>query len=90
MKPPTARMPGYPAWSHPTGVRGLKRKVRKGSTYSVLSHPTGVRGLKLCSSALLGKVGVAPHGGAWIETLKMCINKRHIRVAPHGGAWIET
>ena len=34
------------------------------------SHPTGVRGLKLVHEAYLDtKRNVAPHRGAWIETL---------------------
>ena len=33
---------------------------------------------------------VAPHGGAWIETLKGNPEFRKLLVAPHGGAWIET
>ena len=56
--------------SHPTGVRGLKhngafvKKVVNGS------HPTGVRGLKLTIGLVkLVLQMVAPHGGAWIETV---------------------
>jgi len=33
---------------------------------------------------------VAPHAGAWIETLLGGRRDRRIRVAPHAGAWIET
>ena len=33
---------------------------------------------------------VAPHVGAWIETLYKFIVKYGYKVAPHVGAWIET
>ena len=33
---------------------------------------------------------VAPHTGAWIETLEMAIKQDFYGVAPHTGAWIET
>ena len=33
---------------------------------------------------------VAPHAGAWIETLYMIQEKLKNGVAPHAGAWIET
>ena len=32
---------------------------------------------------------VAPHAGAWIEILKLRLDKSLKRVAPHAGAWIE-
>ncbi len=35
-------------------------------------------------------VAVAPHAGAWIETLKRKIRPVSVDVAPHAGAWIET
>ena len=35
-------------------------------------------------------VFVAPHAGAWIETLLRKILSRLTVVAPHAGAWIET
>ena len=34
--------------------------------------------------------GVAPHGGAWIETDGHQARGNDGLVAPHGGAWIET
>ena len=51
-------------------VRGLKRFKRLKSVCSIMSHPMWVRGLKpavrhLCKMAYT----VAPHVGAWIETL---------------------
>ena len=33
---------------------------------------------------------VAPHGGAWIETVDKLWSFVQRSVAPHGGAWIET
>ncbi|CAA7616869.1 hypothetical protein MTBSS4_170023 [Magnetospirillum sp. SS-4] len=33
---------------------------------------------------------VAPHAGAWIETLTYLRYPLPITVAPHAGAWIET
>ena len=33
---------------------------------------------------------VAPHGGAWIETVFNLAVAPQFVVAPHGGAWIET
>ena len=49
------------------------------------------RGLKL-TTFVLCRVGcyVAPHAGAWIETLHSVTAQEIICVAPHPGAWIET
>ena len=33
---------------------------------------------------------VAPHAGAWIETLRSPSKVSRFPVAPHAGAWIET
>ncbi len=33
---------------------------------------------------------VAPHAGAWIETVSCITNYTNRQVAPHAGAWIET
>ncbi len=33
---------------------------------------------------------VAPHVGAWIETLSAPRQNKRLYVAPHVGAWIET
>ena len=50
-----------------------------------------VRGLKHIISKENEKVTyVAPHVGAWIETLNTTICGLMKRVAPHVGAWIET
>ena len=57
--------------SHPMWVRGLKHGGSSMSVDVSRSHPMWVRGLKLCSRGdLLGLSQVAPHVGAWIETLK--------------------
>ena len=49
------------------------------------------RGLKLgdlCDDDADGDV--APHAGAWIETLWSALKSMFLIVAPHAGAWIET
>ena len=49
------------------------------------------RGLK--HSGIEGTLGfkiVAPHAGAWIETIPDTVECGDIPVAPHAGAWIET
>ena len=58
----------------------------------VLSHPTRVRGLKPSIVNVDGRnySTVAPHAGAWIETLPPYYALAYIMVAPHAGAWIET
>ena len=33
---------------------------------------------------------VAPHAGAWIETVELPLGCTKTSVAPHAGAWIET
>ena len=33
---------------------------------------------------------VAPHAGAWVETLGAVANRGGSWVAPHAGAWVET
>ena len=50
-----------------------------------------VRGLKPVNLPLrVSVILVAPHAGAWIETLIVLICPHEIQVAPHAGAWIET
>ena len=56
--------------SHPMWVRGLKHPVRLNQYANSLSHPMWVRGLKpsrLADGVL--ELYVAPHVGAWIETV---------------------
>ncbi len=56
--------------SRPTRARGLKHTVAWLYRWSsATSRPTRARGLKLVyRGAVLPKVRVAPHAGAWIET----------------------
>ena len=77
--------------SHPMRVRGLKLLSLYKLRRYIESHPMRVRGLKLRILPLRANcMNVAPHAGAWIETIYMgCIRKIR-RVAPHAGAWIET
>ena len=50
-----------------------------------------VRGLKLAGASTPANCDpVAPHAGAWIETLGGLTMPYRIAVAPHAGAWIET
>ncbi len=39
---------------------------------------------------MMYSLGVAPHAGAWIETIKQLSDIGEKLVAPHAGAWIET
>ena len=69
--------------SHPTRVRGLKLRLTWANCKTISSHPTRVRGLKLSSTIRRPiKMGVAPHAGAWIETLKK-IGERRRRCLSH-------
>ena len=72
-------------------MRGLKHGITAKLNAKVESHPTRVRGLKLIERDVLdGCVFVAPHTGAWIETLYRPHTLCTYFVAPHTGAWIET
>ena len=58
--------------SHPMRVRGLKLRNKAVIVQVELSHPMRVRGLKLWVALEEDQeVLVAPHAGAWIETLSM-------------------
>ena len=48
----------------------------------------GLKQQKLLGGAITASV--APHAGAWIETLPYGCLTRIELVAPHAGAWIET
>ena len=49
------------------------------------------RGLKPFNRRGDGRpMGVAPHAGAWIETVPKIEKLMNFFVAPHAGAWIET
>ena len=56
-----------------------------------MSLPTWERGLKpKYGNDKLLEENVAPHMGAWIETLYKLAGTEDTNVAPHMGAWIET
>ena len=56
-----------------------------------LSPPMRGRGLKQSLAAGSNEeTNVAPHAGAWIETMEWLANGSFQTVAPHAGAWIET
>ena len=58
--------------SHPMWVRGLKLIVQDKLIVLAMSHPMWVRGLKLPRMSLrLMTLFVAPHVGAWIETVSV-------------------
>ncbi len=72
-------------------VRGLKPVNSGETTLMDMSHPMRVRGLKPhWNLTYLFRGGVAPHAGAWIETLDSLRELAKVLVAPHAGAWIET
>ena len=55
------------------------------------SPPTRGRGLKRGAGVPSdADIQVAPHAGAWIETLRLSKRWHYCHVAPHAGAWIET
>jgi len=55
------------------------------------SRPTRARGLKhLLTVRKARQEVVAPHAGAWIETIEITEELFNDEVAPHAGAWIET
>ena len=69
----------------------MKHKTKRFGLGRRVSLPTRERGLKpLILAAQCTQRQVAPHAGAWIETIKSTITKMHMVVAPHAGAWIET
>ena len=58
--------------SHPMRVRGLKRTLLAMLLPTLMSHPMRVRGLKPCNNRFGRKASaVAPHAGAWIETISL-------------------
>ena len=70
--------------SHPTRVRGLKHPWYEKQKLSLESHPTRVRGLKPLKVKLLIGFFVAPHTGAWIETIHSKNSARLACRTPHG------
>ena len=77
--------------SPPMRGRGLKPRSSQPKPELSESPPMRGRGLKLPSrDRLLRAPFVAPHAGAWIETLILKCGGMPPAVAPHAGAWIET
>ena len=70
--------------------RGLKHVAQHWQDARHLSPPMWGRGLKLYLGNLKTYLIVAPHVGAWIETLIVTFALGLFEVAPHVGAWIET
>ena len=72
-------------------VRGLKPLGAYPIELRFSSHPMWVRGLKRIRFKVTAKrLLVAPHVGAWIETVTSLCFILLYHVAPHVGAWIET
>ena len=91
LKQTNARQSGIEASSRPTRARGLKRIKLIASDDLTMSRPTRARGLKLSNPGLTkAPHTVAPHAGAWIETVMFRSGGPYRSVAPHAGAWIET
>ena len=77
--------------SHPSWVRGLKRKSYVWYSLHSRSHPSWVRGLKLTIVRLLRTFHLSHP--SWVRGLKLpnwLMSKRVAIVAPLVGAWIET
>ena len=77
--------------SHPTWVRGLKRRITTKKTTNNMSHPTWVRGLKQINSRIVTRS--RPSHPTWVRGLKRRYDALHdggYGVAPYVGAWIET
>ena len=71
--------------------RGLKHLLRYNPQPGMRSPPMRGRGLKLRPYGLPRNCeDVAPHAGAWIETVIKPHLDSAVHVAPHAGAWIET
>ena len=80
-----------PSWSRLTQARGLKHLPYFSSAIFTRSRLTQARGLKRFSFPDHVPVQeVAPHAGAWIETVDELKSRNLDVVAPHAGAWIET
>ena len=77
--------------SLPIRERGLKPIVSTATLIKSASLPIRERGLKLPNRHCAGGYNhVAPHTGAWIETIVENNLLPVEGVAPHTGAWIET
>ena len=77
--------------SPPMRGRGLKRIDEHNPISLLTSPPMRGRGLKHNGVRVwAGGHCVAPHAGAWIETVTALLIRLVVIVAPHAGAWIET
>jgi len=78
--------------SPPTRGRGLKpARTASCDRRRRRSPPTRGRGLKRGETCFANSFPVvAPHAGAWIETVPRRHSTCTATVAPHAGAWIET
>ena len=70
--------------------RGLKQENGIHLWNIISSLPMWERGLKQLMALCNSFCQVAPHVGAWIETIRHSTTLHVIFVAPHVGAWIET
>ena len=62
---------GAPDWSHPAGVRGLKRSLAEKATATLDVAPRRGAWIETQEAEEAGlDLSVAPRRGAWIETLK--------------------
>ena len=74
--------------SHPMWVRGLKRIFFGRATARSMSHPMWVRGLKRENvQYYFVPFQVAPHVGAWIETVKT--NFSQIKLRKSHPMWVR-
>ncbi len=72
------------AMSHPMRVRGLKLSGIAAAGLEATSHPMRVRGLKLTVEGFGLTSNVAPHAGAWIETIGSEKGYRYLGRTPCG------
>ncbi len=73
-------------------MRGRGSKLRRGAVarLALSRPPCGGVDRNMITARMLRWQKVAPHAGAWIETMQRPFRAGHGRVAPHAGAWIET
>ena len=77
--------------SRPMRARGSKLDEATPHAGRLRSRPMRARGSKPQLLSRLARVrDVAPHAGAWIETVHRSTCPCCRKVAPHAGAWIET
>gem|GEM_PF-4387420 len=71
-------------------ARGLKLTTDGKNDGIRPSRPMRARGLKPPFLWFVYYYTIAPHAGAWIETVVHLTCLRVTVIAPHAGAWIET